>query len=236
VRLLGQWIEMRSVLGASRALEALTRLMPTEAHKVMADGSMQDVPLDQLQPGDRVQVRPGEKIPANGVIVEGHSTADEALLTGESVPLEKQVGDAVIGGAAGGEGSLIIEVQKTSAENHALAGDRAGEPGPRNQIAHAIAWPTGPPAGSPWWPWATALPAMVVWTLVVGRPIDFALSAHGYGHGDRLLACAGAGLLPLVVAVSTRLGATRIAHFSPQGLRSRRQPAGGDLRQDRHAH
>jgi Cu2+-exporting ATPase len=86
----------------------------------MRDGSIQEVPLTELQVGDRVLVRPGEKIPADGVILEGHTTVNEAPLTGESAPVEKKVGDTVIGGAINGEGSLIIEVQKTVAESYLL--------------------------------------------------------------------------------------------------------------------
>src|SRR5574341_1647035 len=82
VMLLGHWIEMKSVLGASKALEELARLMPSEAHKIMPDGSVQDVPLNDLQGDDRVLIKPGEKIPADGEVIEGETSVNEAMLTG----------------------------------------------------------------------------------------------------------------------------------------------------------
>src|SRR5256884_7868226 len=86
IMLLGHWIEMRSVLGASRALEQLVRLLPAEAHRLRTDGSLEDVALAALQPDDRVLVKPGERIPADGAITAGRTTVNQALLTGESQP------------------------------------------------------------------------------------------------------------------------------------------------------
>ncbi|BBL68372.1 heavy metal translocating P-type ATPase [Methanoculleus chikugoensis] len=117
IMLLGHWVEMRSVLGASRALEELVRVMPSEAHR-LRDGETDDVPVDRLEPGDRVFVRPGEKVPVDGVVVEGATSVDEAMLTGESRPVEKRPGDTVIGGAINGEGSIVVEVKKTGAETY----------------------------------------------------------------------------------------------------------------------
>jgi Cu2+-exporting ATPase len=118
VMLLGHWVEMRSVLGASRALEELAALMPSEAHKLIAEGSVQDVPVEELASGDRVVIKPGEKIPADGLIVEGSSSVNESMLTGESRPVPKGEGDELIGGSINGEGSLIVEVQKTGADTY----------------------------------------------------------------------------------------------------------------------
>ena len=92
IMLLGHWIEMKSVMGASRALEELARLMPSDAHKLMPDGSVSDVPLGELVVDDKVLIKPGEKIPADGVIVEGESSVNEAMLTGESAPVAKKAG------------------------------------------------------------------------------------------------------------------------------------------------
>jgi len=117
VMLLGHWVEMRSVLGASRALEELARVMPSEAHRVRGKRT-EDVPVDRLMVGDRVLVRPGEKVPVDGVVIEGKSNVNEALLTGESNPLEKHPGSEVIGGAINGEGSIVVEVKKTGAETY----------------------------------------------------------------------------------------------------------------------
>jgi len=86
IMLLGHYIEMRSVLGASRALEELIKLMPTKAHKITEDG-VRDIPVEELERGDVVLVKPGEKIPSDGVILEGETSVDESMLTGESEPV-----------------------------------------------------------------------------------------------------------------------------------------------------
>src|ERR1035437_9844881 len=99
IMLLGHWIEMKSVMGASRALEEFAKLMPSDAHKLMPDGSVKDVPLGELAVNDRVLVKPGEKLAADGVIVEGESSVNEAMLTGESTPASKKIGGKVIGGS-----------------------------------------------------------------------------------------------------------------------------------------
>jgi Cu2+-exporting ATPase len=117
IMLLGHWIEMKSVMGASRALEELAKLMPSDAHKLMPDGSVKDVPLHELAVNDKVLIKPGEKIPADGVIVAGESSVDEAMLTGESTPVTKKTGAKVIGGAINGEGSLTIEVKGTGKDS-----------------------------------------------------------------------------------------------------------------------
>src|SRR6266705_555251 len=97
IMLLGHWIEMRSVRAASGALEALVRLLPATAHRRLGDGRTEDVPVSALARGDKVVVKPGEKIPTDGRIVEGRTTVNQALLTGESRPVEKGEGDDVIG-------------------------------------------------------------------------------------------------------------------------------------------
>ena len=112
IMLLGHWIEMRSVMGASRALEELVKIMPSEAHMVM-DGMVHDVSVEDLKAGDRVLVKPGEKIPVDGDVIEGDTSVNEAMLTGESKPVSKTVGDKVIGGSVNGEGSIKAEVKKT---------------------------------------------------------------------------------------------------------------------------
>ncbi len=113
IMLLGHWIEMRSVIGASNALEELVKLMPNEAHKLDENDEVRDVPVSDLKNKDRVLVKPGEKIPVDGTITDGKSAIDESMLTGESVPVEKNKGDEVIGGSVNKEGSLTIQVEKT---------------------------------------------------------------------------------------------------------------------------
>jgi len=118
IMLLGHWIEMRSVMGASRALEDLARLLPAEAHRVEADGSVRDVRLDELQSGNKVLVRPGEKIPADGRIAEGQSDIDESMITGESKPVARRRDDQVIGGSVNGTGALTVEVTRTGEDSY----------------------------------------------------------------------------------------------------------------------
>ena len=117
IMLLGHWIEMKSVLGASKALELLVSMMPSTAHKVHGDHVM-DVKLEELHKGDIVLIKPGEKIPADGVITEGESYLNESMLTGESKPVKKSAGQQVIGGAINGNGSLKVQVQNTGQDSY----------------------------------------------------------------------------------------------------------------------
>lgn len=113
IMLLGHWVEMRSVMGASRALEELVRLLPDSATRIDADGSTHEVAISALQPGDRVIVRPGAKVPVDGEIIEGSSAFNEAMLTGESRPVSKTVGAPAIGGAINGANAVTIKVTAT---------------------------------------------------------------------------------------------------------------------------
>ncbi|MGZ3770035.1 MAG: copper-translocating P-type ATPase [Bdellovibrio sp.] len=118
IMLLGHWLEMTSILGASKALESLVRLMPSTANRINIKEEIQNVPVETLEPGDKVLVRPGEKIPADGVVVGGTSSVNESMLTGESVPVNKTAGMIVIGGSINGEGSLIIEIKTAGKESY----------------------------------------------------------------------------------------------------------------------
>jgi P-type Cu2+ transporter len=117
IMLVGHWIEMKSVMGASKALEELAKLMPSDAHKMMSDGSIKDIPLDELQINDKVLVKPGEKFPADGIILEGETSANESMLTGESKPVSKKPEDKIIGGSINGEGAVTIQIQKTGKDS-----------------------------------------------------------------------------------------------------------------------
>ena len=110
IMLLGHWIEMSSIQNAGRALEELTKLMPSVAHRYRSDGVTDDVPVDALSVGDRILIRPGEQVPADGVVVDGRSSVNEAFLTGESRPVAKVEGAEVVAGAVNGEGALTVEI------------------------------------------------------------------------------------------------------------------------------
>lgn len=118
IMLLGHWIEMRSVMGASNALEKLVELMPDKAHKLNDQDEVEEVPTSSLTADDRVLVKPGEKIPVDGKVIDGSSTVDESMLTGESVPVDKGNDEEVIGGSINNEGSLTIEVIKTGDDSY----------------------------------------------------------------------------------------------------------------------
>ncbi|WP_082089521.1 heavy metal translocating P-type ATPase [Methanosarcina horonobensis] len=117
VMLLGHWLEMRSVMGASRALEELVKIMPSVAH-LKKNGETVDVAVDQLKIGDKVLVKPGEKVPVDGTVVEGTSSINESMLTGESKPVTKNPGSEVIGGSINGEAAFVAEVKKTGKDTY----------------------------------------------------------------------------------------------------------------------
>ena len=114
--LLGQVLELKARSQTSSAIKALLGLAPKTARRITPVGAEQDVPLDQVQVDDLLRVRPGEKIPTDGVVVEGSSAVDEAMVTGESIPIEKKVGDRVIGSTVNGTGSLIMKAERVGSE------------------------------------------------------------------------------------------------------------------------
>nr|WKN35929.1 copper-translocating P-type ATPase [Tunicatimonas sp. TK19036] len=117
IMLLGHWLEMKSVLGASKALQLLVSMMPSEAHRVKGD-AVEDVKLEDLQKGDIILIKPGEKVPADGIIVEGESYLNESMLTGESKPVKKGMENKVIGGSLNGNGSLKVKVEHTGKDSY----------------------------------------------------------------------------------------------------------------------
>ena len=206
IMLLGHWIEMKSVMGASKALEELVRLMPSDAHKVMPDGSVKDVPLSELNPGDKVLVKPGEKIPADGEVVDGESSVNESMLTGESVPVSKIQGAKVIGGSVNGEGSITVEVKKTGKDSYLSQVielvRQAQESKSRTQdlANRAAVWLTIVALGG-------GAITIFVWLAIAQKDFAFALERT---VTVMVIACPHAlGLaVPLVVAVSTALSAS----------------------------
>jgi Cu2+-exporting ATPase len=204
IMLLGHWIEMKSVMGASAALEKLIELLPADAHRIGDDGSVDEVPVNSLKPGDRILVKPGEKIPTDGRIIEGRTSMNEAMLTGESRPVEKGVGDEVIGGAVNGEAAITVDVRKTGEDTYLaqVIGmvRRAQETRSKTQdlANRAALWLTLIAIGA-------GGMTLVVW-LTAGRPFDFALERM---VTVMVITCPHAlGLaIPLVVAVSTGLSA-----------------------------
>jgi len=115
--LLGHWIEAKSVLGASMALEDLAHVMPTIAH-LIKNGEVVDVPISQLKSGGVVLARPREKIPSDGIVIEGESTVNESLLTGESKPVDKKAGDSVVGGTINSDSILKVRIERTGEETY----------------------------------------------------------------------------------------------------------------------
>ncbi len=202
--LLGHWIEMRSVKRASGALDELAGLMPEEAEKITESGDTVKVPVNELQDGDLVLVRPGQSIPADGVVEEGSSNVDESMITGESKPVKKRVEDQVVGGTINGDGSLRVKVTATGDET-TLAGimrlvEEAQKTKSKTQILADKA------AG---WLFYAAITvatlAGVAWTISIG---------FGFEVIERVvtvlvIACPHAlGLaIPLVVAINTTIAA-----------------------------
>ncbi|QGY45812.1 copper-translocating P-type ATPase [Maribellus comscasis] len=117
IMLLGHWLEMKSVLGASKALQLLVSMMPAEAHRVKGD-QVEDVKLEELQKNDIILIKPGEKVSADGIIVDGSSYLNESMLTGESKPVKKEKDDKVIGGSINGNGSLKVKVVGTGKDSY----------------------------------------------------------------------------------------------------------------------
>ena len=114
--LLGQMLELRARSSTNSAIRALLGMAPKMARRIAADGSESDVPLEQVQVGDRLRVRPGEKVPVDGVVLDGLSSIDESMITGEPIPVEKARGDKVVGATVNGSGSLVIEAGRVGAD------------------------------------------------------------------------------------------------------------------------
>ncbi|WP_230467468.1 heavy metal translocating P-type ATPase [Lujinxingia vulgaris] len=204
IMLLGHWIEMRSIASAKGALKELAKLLPDKATRIV-DGEREEVHVDALSPGDLVLIRPGERVPVDGVIAEGNSNVNEAMITGESEPVSKHEGDEVTAGTINGEGSLRVKVSKTG-DDTTLSGimrlvSEAQDSKSRSQVLadRAARWLTAVAIGA-------ALITLAVW-LLVGASINFTVVRV---VTVLVIACPHAlGLaVPLVVAISTSVGAS----------------------------
>ncbi|MFA5767690.1 MAG: heavy metal translocating P-type ATPase [Candidatus Paceibacterota bacterium] len=203
IMLLGHWIEMRSVMGASRALEAIVKLIPSQAH-LIKDGKIVDVPVSELSIGDTVLVKPGEKIPSDGRIVNGESSVNEAMLTGESKPVSKKEGEEVIGGSVNGEGAISVKITHTGKDSYIsqvldLVNKAQQSKSKTQSLAdRAALWLTFIAI-------SVGLATLAAW-LLSGRDFVFALERM---VTVMIITCPHAlGLaVPLVVAVSTSLSA-----------------------------
>lgn len=205
--LFGHWMEMRSSRGSSDALNALLRLVPAQANLIGPDGQARSVPVDQVQVGNLLLLRPGEKIAVDGLIEEGESAVDESMVTGESIPVSKTVGDEVIGGTVNGSGSLRFKATKVGSDT-ALA-----------QIVRLVqtAQNSKAPAqrlADQWAQWLVMVAVVVgfvtfgVWFFIIGKTALFALTL---GVTALVISCPDAlGLAtPMAVAVSTGMGARK---------------------------
>jgi Cu2+-exporting ATPase len=205
VMLLGHWIEMRSIMGAGQALEELAKLMPSNAHKILSNGKTKDIPLNELKVGDKVLVKPGEKIPADGKIVKGQTSVNESMLTGESKPIDKKISATVIGGSINGEGSIIIIVKKTGKDSFLsqvieLVKEAQESKSKTENLANKAAF------------WLTIIAiiagsiTLFIWLVFTSQDFAFALERM---VSVMVITCPHAlGLaIPLVVAVSTSIAA-----------------------------
>jgi len=204
IMLLGHWIEMRSVRAASGALDELAKLMPDTAERLTERGDTEEVPVSELREGDVLLVRPGASVPADGAVVEGESSIDESMITGESRPVGKEPGSAVVAGTVNQDGSLRVEVTKTGDET-ALAGivrlvEEAQQSKSRTQLLadRASGWLFYAALG-------VAAVTAVAWILATGFNVDVLERVVTV----LVIACPHAlGLaVPLVVAINTSTAA-----------------------------
>jgi Cu+-exporting ATPase len=205
--LLGQVLELKARSRTSAALRALLGLAPKTARRVNENGSEEDVPLSDVHTGDRLRVRPGEKIPVDGVVLEGSSAVDESMVTGESIPVEKRAGERVIGGTLNGNGSLVMRVEKTGADTLlsrivAMVAEAQRSRAPIQRLADVVAGYFVPIVV------LVSIVAFAVWALVGPEPrMAFALLA---AVSVLIIACPCAlGLAtPMSIMVAAGKGAT----------------------------
>jgi len=203
IMLLGHWIEMKSVLGASKALQLLVSMMPADAHRVKGE-TIEDIPLEAVLKDDIILVKPGEKVPADGTIVEGSSYLNESMLTGESKPVKKEEKDKVIGGSVNGNSTLKVKVEHTGKDSYLnkvitmVEEAQKTKSKMQNLSDRAAKWLT-------YIALAIGFGTLAVW-LALGFPFVYALERM---VTVMVIACPHAlGLaIPLVVAISTAVSA-----------------------------
>lgn len=204
IMLLGHWLEMKSVLGASKALQLLVSMMPAKAHRINKDGKIEDVKLNLLEINDIIIIKPGEKVPADGIITEGNSYVNESMLTGESKPVKKEKNNKVIGGSINGNGSLTVKVEHTGKDSYLnkvikLVEDaQKSKSKMQNLSDRAAKWLT-------YIALTVGFGTLAVW-LIAGYPFVYALERM---VTVMVITCPHAlGLaIPLVVAISTAVSA-----------------------------
>lgn len=204
IMLLGHWMEMRSISQARGALKELARLLPSTAERIDSDGQTISVPVSELGAGDRVLVRPGASVPADGVVRQGRSSVDEAMITGESRPVAKEEGDEVIAGTINQSGSLRVEISRTG-DQTALAGIMRLVSQAQESRSRAQALADRAAFHLTWVAIASGVATLIGWALI-GAPWEFTIERV---VTVLVIACPHAlGLaIPLVVAISTTLGA-----------------------------
>ncbi len=205
--LLGQVLELRARSRTSEAIQKLLGMQATTARRIEADGSEVDVPLEQVKVGDRLRVRPGEKIPVDGVVLEGRSSVDESMVTGEPIPVEKGPGDPVIGSTVNGTGSLVVRAEKVGAETLlsrivAMVAQAQRSRAPIQKLADVVAGYFVPAVV------AVAVLTFVVWGAVGPEP----RMAHALVNAVAVLIiacpCALGLATPMSIMVATGRGAT----------------------------
>ncbi|KQP57307.1 ATPase [Agreia sp. Leaf283] len=203
IMLLGHWIEMRSLAQASSALDSLAALLPDEAERVDADGSVVTVAPAELRLGDTVIVRPGGRLPADGEVIDGTADVDESMITGESVPVSRSRGDAVVAGTVATDSALRIRVTATG-DDTALAGIRKLVTDAQNSSSRAQRIADRAAAWLFWFALGAAVITSIVWSLV-GSPNDAIIRTITV----LVIACPHAlGLaIPLVVSIATERAA-----------------------------
>ncbi|PSL33724.1 copper-translocating P-type ATPase [Dyadobacter jiangsuensis] len=204
IMLIGHWLEMKSQMAASRALESLVALLPSVVH-VERHGQMTDIPLQDLSKGDVLLVKPGEKVAADGLIVDGNSYVNESMLTGESVPVRKQKDDKVIGGAINGDGVLKVQVTGTGDESYLnkvinmVKTAQSAKSNTQNLADKVAGWLTLVSI-------TVGVVTFIVW-YTGGQPLAFALERMVTVMVTSCPHALGVAI-PLVIAVSTTLSAT----------------------------